>query len=370
MISLASVLLPASSSIIGLHVLDLSGNSSVRDRFIAEEIQSPAEEQSASSDGVRGTDLSGSLADELKAINTTGRNIPLGGPLIDNGFVLGQIDYLLRADGEIEFESEQLLELIIPRLSPDFASRLAQNLANKPTVSVSELRALGLPLSYNPQTFAIELTLSVEQRPRQQISVSGAPPLAISEITPPAGVSGYVTILGNLDYVHKGFDPGFQNPNVLFDSAVRFNDFVLENEATLQDAFTRENTRLVYDDLSRSMRFAGGDLRPVSRGFSGAAPIAGISAERIYADLDPQRNIQPRGQRSFTITQSSTVETFVNGVSVQQTRLQPGTYDIGDFPFAQGANDVRLVVRTDSGRESVVSFSIAFDRNLLAKRVV
>ena len=367
MISLASVLLPASSSIIGLHVLDLSGNSSVRDRFIAEEIQSPAEEQSASSDGVRGTDLSGSLADELKAINTTGRNIPLGGPLIDNGFVLGQIDYLLRADGEIEFESEQLLGLIIPRLSPDFASRLAQNLENKPTVSASELRALGLPLSYNPQTFAIELTLSVEQRPRQQISVSGAPPLAISEITPPAGVSGYVTILGNLDYVHKGFDPGFQNPNVLFDSAVRFNDFVLENEATLQDAFTRENTRLVYDDLSRSMRFAGGDLRPVSRGFSGAAPIAGISAERIYADLDPQRNIQPRGQRSFTITQSSTVETFVNGVSVQQTRLQPGTYDIGDFPFAQGANDVRLVVRTDSGRESVVSFSIAFDRNLLAK---
>ena len=99
MISLASVLLPASSSIIGLHVLDLSGNSSVTDRFIVEEIQSPAEKQSASPNVVRGTDLSGSLADELKAINTTGRNIPLGGPLIDNGFVLGQIDYLLRADG-------------------------------------------------------------------------------------------------------------------------------------------------------------------------------------------------------------------------------------------------------------------------------
>ncbi|MBX7483434.1 hypothetical protein [Qipengyuania qiaonensis] len=341
--------------------------SILRERPTLEDVLHPVARQTASSGAVGDADPVQTPPLQPNEINPTGRNVPLGGPLIDNGFVIGQIDYLLRTDGEIEFEAAQFLGLVLPRLNTESGQSVAQNLTGKPTVTASELRALGVPISYNPQTFAIELTIAVAQRPRQEISVSGAPPLAISEITPPAGLSGYVTILGNLDYVHRGFDTGLQNPNILVDSAVRFNDFVLENEATIQDDFRRENTRLVYDDLRRSMRFAGGDLRPVSRGFSGASPIAGISAERIYADLDPQRNIQPRGQRSFTITQTSTVETFVNGVSVQQTRLQPGTYDIGDFPFAQGANDVRLVVRADDGRESVVSFSIAFDRNLLAK---
>src|SRR5690606_6936223 len=68
-----------------------------------------------------------------------------------------------------------------------------------------------------------------------------------------------------------------------------------------------------------------------------------------------------------TLERPSTVETFINGRSVQQTRLNPGTYDIRDFPFAQGANDVRLVIRDDIGRENVINFSLNFDRSLLAR---
>jgi len=299
-------------------------------------------------------------------LNDTGRDIPLGGPLLDNGFVLGQVDYVLTADDRILVDVPGLLQLLTPALGPEVLETLRTALAGRTNVSDSALAQLGYRVTYDPTTFSLSIEISPSLRPRQSISLSGDGSTATGPLMGPEDFSGYLTVQGNLDYVHKGIDRGLADPNLLFDSAVRFHGFVLENEASLQDRFIREGTRLVYDDRKNTARYTAGDLRPISRGFSGAAPMAGFSIERVYADLDPQRNIQPRGQRSFTLTRASTVETFVNGSLVQQTRLAPGTYDIRDFPFAQGSNDVRLVLRDDAGVENVLDFSINFDRTLLA----
>ena len=76
--------------------------------------------------------------------------------------------------------------------------------------------------------------------------------------------------------------------------------------------------------------------------------------------------MQPRGDRTFTINRPSTVEAIVNGQPVRRIRLDPGTYNVRDFPFAQGANDVVLQVEDDAGRRETIEFSIFFDRSLLA----
>ena len=39
-----------------------------------------------------------------------------------------------------------------------------------------------------------------------------------------------------------------------------------------------------------------------------------------------------------TLERASTVQTVINGRTVQQIRLGPGVYNLSDFPFAQGAN--------------------------------
>ncbi len=299
-------------------------------------------------------------------LNSSGRDIPLGGPLLDNGFILGQVDYVLAADDRILIDAPQFLELLAQVLSPEAMAPLETALRGRSTVSSVELAQLGYPVTYDPATFAISTTIDPTLRPRQAISIAGGGAPFRGPVIEPASFSAYLTMFGNLDYVHRGFDRGLADPNLLFDSAIRLNNFVLENEASYQGSFTRQSTRLVYDDLARTARYAAGDLEPVARGFSGASPASGLSIERVYSDLDPQRNIQPRGQRSFTVTRASTVETFVNGTLVQQTRVNPGTYDVRDFPFAQGSNDIRLVVRDDTGRESVIDFSINFDRTLLA----
>jgi outer membrane usher protein len=299
-------------------------------------------------------------------LNSTGRDIPMGGPLTDNGFVLGEVSYTLAADDRILVDTGEFLALLRGVLSAEAWLRIAEAVEGRSDIATTELATLGVTLAYDQASLGLSMTLDPALRQRQSIRVMGGYDPVAGPVQTPAGLSAYLTAFVNSDYVHKGTSTGFVTPNVVFDSAVRLRGLVLENEGSIQDRFRREGTRIVYDDERRTARYTAGDLEPVSRGFSGSSPMAGLSLSRVYADLDPQRNIQPRGQRSFTLTRASTVETIVNGQSVQVTRLNPGTYDIGDFPFAQGANDVQLVVRDDSGRENVIAFSINFDRTLLA----
>ena len=290
----------------------------------------------------------------------------MGGPLVDNGFVLGDLSYTLTTDDRILVDTKMLLPMLRGVLTTDALATLSAAIGDRYNISTTELGDLGVRLFYDPSNFGLRLDIAPELRPRQMISLSGGIDSLSGPIIPPANFSAYVTAGVNADYVHKGGDTGFSTPNILLDGAARLGGFVLESEASIQRMFRREGTRLVYDDLSRTARYTAGDLQPISRGFSGASPMAGASIVRVYADLEPQRNIQPRGQRSFTLSRPSTVEAIVNGQTVQQTRLNPGTYDIGDFPFAQGSNDVRLVIRDNAGREQVISFSLNFDRTLLA----
>jgi len=113
------------------------------------------------------------------------------------------------------------------------------------------------------------------------------------------------------------------------------------------------------------MRWTLGDLRVLADGFQGSRDMAGLSVMRLYDQLSPQMNVRPRGNRSFTLTQASTVQTFVNGQQVQQVRLDPGSYNAGNFPFVEGANDVRLLITDSSGKAESVNFSIFFDRAML-----
>src|SRR3546814_5477077 len=91
--------------------------------------------------------------------------------------------------------------------------------------------------------------------------------------------------------------------------------------------------------------------------------LAGLGLTRSYALLDPQRSVTPRGGRTFSLDRDATVEAIVNGRMVRTMRLQPGTYNVSDFPFAQGGNDVELVITDDTGRRDVISFTMFIERS-------
>lgn len=293
-------------------------------------------------------------------------------PLYDGPTYLGDTDAVIRPDGSVSISTSQLLDLSKPILGAAVHAKLAASVNGQTSTPLQDINADGMKAAYDPAQLRIVLTIPGALRGAESIALADLDHNLVGQVAKPEPFSAYLNIRTAVDYAEEGTaGVGIQNPTVLLNSAVRLNGFVLEADAQYApgeqgvSAFSRQDTRLVYDDLPLFVRFTGGDLAVTTRSFQGGVDLAGFSVERLYSTLAPQDNIQPRGNQSFTLERPSTVETVINGRTVQQIRLAPGVYNLSDFPFAQGANNVQLLIQDDTGQRQALNFSIFFDRSLL-----
>ncbi len=312
-------------------------------------------------------------AEPQPRLNPTGRDIVLSAPLRDGAFLLGEVTFQLGADDVVRVETRSLIEAIKAVVAPERLATLEGALAGIGFAPLDQLGALGYPMRYDPATISLVIAIPADVRSARDISLRRFDDPSTGSFYEPARFSGYLNLRSFADYIWSGGgENGFRAPTVLLDSAIRYKGVVLENEGTLrfdsgtQRTFTREGTRLVYDDRRRYVRFSAGDLLTSGRGFSGSPQIAGLSATRVYSIVDPLRNVQPRGDRTFTLTRASTVEAVINGQPVRRIRLEPGVYNVSDFPFVQGTNNVQFNIQDDAGGIQTIEFSQFFDRTLLA----
>lgn len=304
-------------------------------------------------------------------LNTTQRVLTITAPVKDREVYLGDVEIQVAPDDTIQVSALQVVNLLARSLNESALESLRAIAEPGVFVPLSRFAAAGAPLSFDNRTLELTIEIPPTARTRQSIGLAELDRNVYGDFTQPEPFSAYLNMRGSLDYVHEGGATGFGDPLFLLDAAVNLHGWVLENDATWRpgsggDEFSRDGTRLVVDDLERLNRWTMGDLRPQSRGFQGVSDMAGVSVARTYALLEPQRNVTPRGGRTFTIQRESTVEAFINGRSVRTIRLSPGVYDVSDFPFVQGSNDVRLVITDDTGLQEVTSFSLFIDRTQLA----
>lgn len=302
--------------------------------------------------------------------NPTERDISLAGPLRVDGLELGEIDFVLGADDRLRVNAVGLAEALRRILSPAALEELRAGIAGLGFVPAEQLAALGYPVLYDQENIGLAIDVPAAARSTRSLRLFQQRAATEGAFDAPAGVSGYVNFRNFVSYDWQGGGRGFDGPVSYIDGAVRAGGVVLEGRAVAdaagEPAFRRDSTRLVYDDRRRLVRWTAGDLQPLSRGFAGAPSIAGIGVSRVYAQLDPLLLVQPRGNRTFALDRAANVQAVVNGQLVRQFRLQPGTYNLSDFPFAQGGNDIQLRIQDDSGAQQTVGFSIFFDRALLA----
>lgn len=309
-------------------------------------------------------------ATEEVRLNRTGRTMTIVIPLKDGANYIGDVDVQIRADDTALVSLPRLVELLAPRLD---AARLAALRAVPTDQGFAELSAFttsGLSLDLNKRALELSVVIPAADRALRSIALSDSDPATIGEFAAPEHFSAYMNIRGSVDYVHKGSITGLGDPFFLFDGAARMGGLVFEAEGEWDgqsSRFRRNGSRLIYDDARRLARWTAGDLLPESRGFQGSLDIAGIGISRSYALLDPRRNVAPRGGRTFSLARDATVEAIVNGRTVRVLRLGPGTYNVSDFPFAQGGNDVELVIVDATGQREVISFTTYIERSQLAQ---
>ena len=192
------------------------------------------------------------------------------------------------------------------------------------------------------------------------------------------GRSGYLNINLQQDYRWDDSLAGDDQLAILVnvDGAVEiFSDprLVLEGGAFRDSAFgaydgwQRSEVRLIHDDIQRAVRYSVGDVFYRATEFQVSPPLLGLSIERAYSEIQPLSNITPTGTRSFTVSQRAIVEVYVNGLFQNTLRLEPGRYDLNDFAFNAGVNEVSLLITDASGAQRRVEFSLFSDPTSLKR---
>lgn len=306
-------------------------------------------------------------------LNPTGRAIVLTVGAVDGAAYLGDVPLTLGADDSIQLPAQRLLDLLQPLIDPDAFKALQGAFAGKDSLTPADFAASGVSLRYDPQSLQLKVTIDAGRRAARNLAVSPIDRARVGGFAQPAKWSAYVNVRASQDYGYTGnFGDGFGKPVFFLDGATRIGQVVVEGEGVYQPGaastdFQRLGTRAVYDNQRLVARFTAGDLQTTSRGFQAAPDIAGISVFRSYSVLQPQQVVRPRGDRSFQLDRAATVEVSVNGQIVRRLALQPGTYNLRDFPFTQGANDIRLAILDDTGRTQNLRFNLFLDQSQLGK---
>ena len=304
-------------------------------------------------------------------LNVTGRTLSLPMSLVLDGARLGDVVVTLDRDDRVALNGDEVAAALEPALSPEAAARLRAAFTGRSALTLPEIAEAGLQARLDGPGLAIALTSPPEMRPVNRISLGAGESAIVGAFDKPAKVSAYLNVRANLDYAHSGDAAGLADPSGTLDGAARLRGLVFETEGDFTAAegggVRRDGSRIVYDDLKRVARWTLGDLQPGGRSFQSAPSIAGLGVQRTYSELQPQRVSRPQSQQRFTLRNAATVEAFVNGEPVRRLRLEPGVYDLRDFPFAQGVNSVDLRISDDTGVTETLSFSLFLDRALLEK---
>ena len=288
---------------------------------------------------------------------------------------LGDLSVMIEGD-VISFDGQRLVELLRSDLTPPALDLLASKIVNG-RLTPQSATTQDILVEYNPSLQEIRVTTAVSARQRRIINFRVAPSDDLSAVTAPSNFSAFLTTSASYQYIWENNVGGGSGPTgrqpvsgtidfggrVGGDKGVAF--ISRQNYQEGRSSFLqRTETQIIYDRVDDLLRVTAGDLRYRGANFQGLPRLAGVTVERFFG-LEPSRIYRPIGQTAFELERSSTVDVRINGIVIRQLLLTPGRYDLRDIPLVQGANDVELVIRDDTGREQIISNRNFFDFNLL-----
>jgi len=299
---------------------------------------------------------------------------PLDVPVTVNDAVVGDITVEATLSGFARLDPDRLIELLGDRLGPDRLATLQELSGEK--ILLERLQSSGLVVVYDPSSLTLKITLPLEGVQGVSISQRNLASIDFENVQQPANFSAGVSVIAQPRFVHSspseraGWGPfaadmrgfvsvgGFENVALVFEG-----DFVEGRESEFQ----RSEITLIKDDFDDAIRYWAGDIRPSITAFQSSVNLLGLGVERNYGTIQPFRNLRPGGRTSFVLDRPARVTFEVNGIVVQTTDLQPGEFDIQDFPLITGSNEVRILVDDEFGLREVGSYSTYVDTSLLGE---
>jgi outer membrane usher protein len=306
-----------------------------------------------------------------RPIATAPRGVSVILPLKDGTAYLGDVTTTITADGEARLPGKRFLDLLGPMIQPVTLKAVESRLQGHDPFAPGDIKGTGVAVVYDAQKLELALAIDPAIRRTADLSLAGGAGQNTLGVERPAKFSMYTTASASVDIVEKSTTQptGLASPKILLESAVRLKGVVLESfedwEPYGTKPFARLATRLVYDDVKHVNRWMLGDLNVETDGFQFGPTAAGIGVEHSYELLEPTRLSRPSGAKSFLLAQASNVTIYVNGQVARRLRLEPGNYNLSNFPFTQGANQVRVTADAGQGDVEILKYRSFYEQEQL-----
>lgn len=271
-------------------------------------------------------------------------------------------------NGQLDALDRALLPVIQDLLLDTARAELDQLATEQAWLPRSALDAIGIHSEYRANTLELHLQLESAIRKPIVLAISQRQNrLPASNVLSPARYSGY----GNLSFSSLFSDTGNHQYGLAMAGALKVRSLVLEYQA---DALWRDQLdlfrgplTLVYDRPQQQQRFRLGDQLSQGSPLLAGRQIAGFSWSREDA-LQPDQPPYPGLEQQIDITTPTQLETRVNGQFFGRRFLQPGRYDLRDFPLNFGTNEVELILQGLDGSQQQLNTSLVRTPELLGAR--
>jgi outer membrane usher protein len=303
--------------------------------------------------------------------------ITLALPLTLDGRYVGDINVRIAGD-DISFDGARFLELIQPDLVAATLEEIrARMIAGRLTPASASTGAVRV--NFDPALQELAVSSVANARNRRQIDLRPGAGGDSSPVVTPEPVAFFINGAFAYDHILENranpLDRGRQPLAGTLEIGGRIGGergvaFISRHayQEGLERSFQRVETQLIYDNVESLIRVTAGDLRYRGANLQSLPRLAGISVERFFG-LEPTRIYRPIGETSFVLERPSTVQVKINGLIFQELYLTGGQYDLRDLPLTQGANNVELLIRDDTGREQIITSNNFFDYDLLDEGV-
>ena len=295
--------------------------------------------------------------------------IPL--PLFTDGRLLGDVSARVSADGlSVEVSTEQIAAMFMDELGQSQRDALKAISVSTDYAQIDQFATVGVLLSYSPETLTLSAELLAADRALKTINMIEEGDFDYERYRANAkGFSGYLNTVLSIDQQFEGDQDevvrgrfnlsmrpfGTRGFRVGADAA-----FISTNE----EPFQRGRVFVEKEFVESQMLLEAGDLVANVRNLQTADSFAGVAIGRDFG-LQPGSFTQPTGRRSFLLERNATVDIVTNGQLLRSLNLVPGQYNLDNLGLGDGANDISVIVRDDTGFEEIVRFTQFFDSNLL-----
>ncbi|MEZ0391961.1 MAG: SH3 domain-containing protein [Pseudobdellovibrionaceae bacterium] len=300
----------------------------------------------------------------------------------DRSISLGQIDSRIRQGQPLLVDSLTLFKYLrllllrewfdkpqITAINPE-GIKDPQEISKRRWLSLDQFAETGIKVTFDPAQLDVIISVPPALRaPSVASIIKGDRNVDDAAQADPASLfSSYLNIYASetFDTRYKEFDDHRLPMKAQLENGTNLGGVVMEaygryledrtNQNPDSTGFARGDVRLVKDFPGGSARSSVGDLVYPTQGFQTFRPMAGASVTTNFT-MSRSRLTYPTGNYDIFLQRNSKVYIWLNDQLQQVLDLPAGRHSLRDFPFVSGANDLRLEIVDDVGREETVRYS-------------